>query len=246
MSPGILGRAYSPALSAISMSANVAGPRYPPAVPESISDNFYALVESGSSLTWAKLALQLLSTYPQSRSSTASQQLTSLFAESVHSLMHRTLALHLGVEMELAFANCGPRTAIPPCGAARLTNERGVLSALSVTEWRSVVAGSQVRGDDVVGEASLAGSEGGPVAGELEDSNGGVWNLNDRDTTHDRTMVIQWKGDLPHPTGVGSPAAGRLVRIVPPRCLGALARSSPGNHETAGTTRASRRRAVRT
>jgi Isochorismatase family len=46
--------------------------------------------------------------------------------------------------------------------------------------------------------------------------------------------------------GVGSPAAGRLVRIGPPRCLRAPARSSPGNHETAGTTRVSRRRAVRT
>jgi hypothetical protein len=42
---------------------------------------------------------------------------------------------------------------------------------------------SRVRGDDVVGEAGLAGSEGGPVAGELEDSNGGVWHLNDRNTT---------------------------------------------------------------
>ncbi len=109
-----------------------------------------------------------------------------------------------------------------------------------------LVAGSQVRGDDVVGEAGLAGSEGGPVAGELEDSNGGVRHLNDRDTTHDRTMVIQWKEDLPHPTGVGSPAAGRLVRIVPPRYQGAPARSSPENHEMAGTSRASRRRAART
>ena len=38
---------------------------------------------------------------------------------------------------------------------------------------------------------------------------------------NDTTMVSQRKGDLPHPAGVGSPAAGRLVRTVPPRCPGA-------------------------
>jgi hypothetical protein len=127
---------------------------------------------------------------------------------------------------------------------------RSVHSLMHMTLSRHRVAftGGRAAGprDYVVGEAGLGGSEGGPVAGKLGDSNGGVWHLNDRDTTHDRTMVIQWKGDLPHPTGVRSPTAGRLVRLVPPRCLGALERSSPGNHETAGTTRASRRRAVRT
>jgi site-specific recombinase XerC len=101
-------RLSPPHLSAISRPTNVAGPRYPPAVPESISDNFYALVESGSFLTWAKLALKLLSTYPQSRSSTAAQQLTSLFAESVHSLMHRTLALHSRGWRDRSVLSCWP------------------------------------------------------------------------------------------------------------------------------------------
>jgi hypothetical protein len=41
-----------------------------------------------------KLAFQPLSTYPQSGLSTAKSQLTSVFAESIHSVMHRTLALH--------------------------------------------------------------------------------------------------------------------------------------------------------
>jgi integrase/recombinase XerD len=101
-------RLSPPHLSAISRPTNVAGPRYPPAAPESISDNFYALVESGSFLTWAKLALRLLSTYPQSRSSTAAQQLTSLFAESVHSLMHRTLALHPRGWRDRSVLSCWP------------------------------------------------------------------------------------------------------------------------------------------
>jgi hypothetical protein len=65
-------------------------------------------VESGSFLTWAKLALRLLSTYPQSRSSTAAQQLTSLFAESVHSLMHRTLALHPRGWRDRSVLSCWP------------------------------------------------------------------------------------------------------------------------------------------
>jgi hypothetical protein len=43
----------------------------------------------------ARLSPELLSTFPQPHSSTAQLRLTSLFAESIHSLVHRTLALHL-------------------------------------------------------------------------------------------------------------------------------------------------------
>jgi hypothetical protein len=44
--------------------------------------------------TWVTLAIEVLSTFPQPRSSTDTQVLTSLFAKSIHKPMHRTLALH--------------------------------------------------------------------------------------------------------------------------------------------------------
>ena len=45
-------------------------------------------------MTWARLTSSPLSTFPQPCSSTASQRLTSLFAENIHRPIHRTLALH--------------------------------------------------------------------------------------------------------------------------------------------------------
>ena len=54
--------------------------------------NLIALLDNRGFLTWARLASSPLSTFPQPRSSTASQRLTSLFSESIHRAIHRTLA----------------------------------------------------------------------------------------------------------------------------------------------------------
>jgi hypothetical protein len=53
-----------------------------------------APVDSGSLPTWMTQAFEVLSTFPQPRSSTDTQELTSLFAECIHRPMHSTLALH--------------------------------------------------------------------------------------------------------------------------------------------------------
>src|SRR5579859_1536471 len=52
--------------------------------------------------------------------------------------------------------------------------------ALAIREWRSSVCGLQVGGSGEADEAGVAGSEGGPVAGELEDRDGRGGHADDR------------------------------------------------------------------
>lgn len=73
----------------------------------------------------ARLASSGLSTFPQPCSSTASQRLTSLFAESIHRPIHRTLALHTRDWRDRSALSCWPwapvqRSTCPPSLPSRL------------------------------------------------------------------------------------------------------------------------------
>ena len=68
---------------------------------------------------WARSAPKPLSTFPQPRSSTDTQQVTSLFAESIHRSIHRTLALHPRGWRDRSVLSCWPwapvrRSTCPP------------------------------------------------------------------------------------------------------------------------------------
>lgn len=58
----------------------------------------------------AMSGISLLSTFPQARSSTDERHLTSLFTESIHRFVHRTLAWHPGAGVMGACSHAGPES----------------------------------------------------------------------------------------------------------------------------------------
>jgi hypothetical protein len=81
--------------------------------------NLTPLVNNRDFPTWARLASSPLSTFPQARLSTASQRLTSLFAECIHRPIHMTLALHPRGRRDSSVLSCWPwapvqRSTCPP------------------------------------------------------------------------------------------------------------------------------------
>jgi hypothetical protein len=118
------------------------------------------LVDRRSLATCARLAFFPLSTFPQPRSSTAPQRLTSHFTETIHNLMHRTLALHPRGWRDRSMLSCWPWVSQQSAFVAWVRARRRLGTAVADGE-RDGVAPAAVGGEN-------AGVTGLDVAGRVE------------------------------------------------------------------------------